>query len=582
VLSRSWWTPKHLRDSEDGYKILTAQEKTWQSKKQGIDVKPRQREELLGHLLERVFDEPALKTYRYENRNFPINATIRGAPNARGGIVVDVRSADAPDRLAEGVQKAREDSRKEKRAYWVFPLTADIDSLVAELVRSNEMIREYENLRAQNKITADESNSLDEEKRANGDAETRLRGKLVQALTTGQLLFSGVAKDGSALGSTVPEILKKFLDGVVPDLYPNLSHAAVSPGTNDAENILKAANLDAVPAVYGENGLKLFLRSGADVTFNALAASAVDVLKYLKDRVDYGEKPNGAMLDEHFSGPGFGWETDVLRVVLAGLFRAGQVRITTGGRTHEDYTVQQSWPALTKIGDFKRAAFAPQAPIEVEALVKARRAYSDLTGKDVDVDQQKISRALGDFVLEELGDVRPLIAKASARDLPVVEMLEDYEQELTAIEREDVQKRVARLAQEGAALKKRRDEVGRIGVAMSPENLERIFAAQAVLTNVWPVMQRVDASANLDSTVSELRDLLAEPEVFSKMHEVKVKSDAIHRAFASSFEAAHSKRNEANNYALDRVRGDERLQSATQAAVRVVPRSNSSSLTSRP
>jgi len=189
---------------------------------------------------------------------------------------------------------------------------------------------------------------------------------------------------------------------------------------------------------------------------------------------------------------------------------------------------------------------------------------------------------LGDFVLEELGDVRPLIAKASARDLPVVEMLEDYEQELTAIEREDVQKRVARLAQEGAALKKRRDEVGRIGVAMSPENLERIFAAQAVLTNVWPVMQRVDASANLDSTVSELRDLLAEPEVFSKMHEVKVKSDAIHRAFASSFEAAHSKRNEANNYALDRVRGDERLQSATQAAVRVVPRSNSSSLTSRP
>src|SRR5439155_24831374 len=127
---------------------------------------------------------------------------------------------------------------------------------------------------------------------------------------------------------------------------------------NDAENILKAANLDAVPAVYGDSGLKLFVRTGADVTFNDNAPSSGDVLKYLKERVDYGEKPNGAVLDEHFSGPGFGWESDVLRVVLAGLFRAGQVRITTGGRTYEDYTVQQSWPALTKIGDFKRAAYA--------------------------------------------------------------------------------------------------------------------------------------------------------------------------------------------------------------------------------
>ncbi len=550
---------QHLRDSEDGYKILTAQEKTWRSRKHGIEVKPRQREELLGQLLERVFDEPALKAYRYENRNFPINAVVRGVASTKGGIVVEVRRSDSPDRLPDDLQKSREDSRKDKHPYWLFPLTAEIDTLVADLVRSSEMIREYENLRAQNKITADESASLDDEKREAGDAETRLRGKLVQALTTGQLLFNGVAKDGSALGSTAQEVLKKFLDGVVPDLYPNLPHAAVSPGANDAENILKAANLDAVPTVFGESGLKLFVRSGAAVTFNDGAPSAVDVLKYLKDRVDYGEKPNGAALDEHFSGPGFGWETDVLRVVLAGLFRAGQVRITTGGRTHEDYTNQQSWSALTKLGDFKRAAFAPQTPIGVADLVQARKAFTDLTGKDVDVDQQKISRALKDFVREELADVPGLIAEAKARSLPLVDVLEAYQQELTAIEREDVQKQVALLAQEGAALKKRRDNVSRLRATMTPENLTRLSGSQAVVTNVWPALQRVGGSEDLESTAAELRELLNDPELFTKLNDVQSKSDAIHRAFASRLDAAHSGRNEAYADALDRLRGDERL-----------------------
>lgn len=550
---------QHLQDSEDGYKLLTAQEKSWQSEQNGIAVKPRQREDLVSQLLEQIFDEPAFKVYRYQSRPFPIIAIVRGVGVGKGGILLEVRRAESEDKLSKEVEGARVDSRTDERVYWVFPLTSEMDGMVAELVRSAEMIRKYEQLRAQNKINAEESSSLDEEKRQANDAESRLRGKLSQALSAGQLLSQGKSHDVSALAPTPSEALSKFLDDVVPNLYPSLGHAAVAPKTGDAESILKAANLDALPSVYGAGELALFTRSDGVVKFDPDAPVARDVVGYLKGRVDYGEKPSGRSLEEHFSSSPFGWEPDVLRVVLAGLFRGNAIRITTQGRTYDDYSDQQAWAALTKTLNFRAATFAPQTGIEMPTLVDARKAYISLTGKEVDVDQQKISRALSEFVLDELTDLPTLIAEARSQELPVVEVLEGYQQELSAIEREETQKRIALLAEEGAALKQRRDDVAQLRAAMSPDNLDRISRARSVRQGVWPALKRAGLSDDFEVVAGELAELLAAPDIFGRLHDVSTKSESIHKAFHDLLSDVHGKRDDAYRAALDRIQGDERL-----------------------
>lgn len=551
---------QHLHDSEEGYKLLTAHEKSWQTEKRGLEVKPRAREDLVGQLLEKIFEEPSFKAYRYESRSFPINALVRGVGAGKGGIVVEVRRADSEDKLTEEVEGARVDSRNTTdRAYWVFPLNAELDSMVAQLVRANEMIRKYEQLRSQNKIVAEESTSLDEEKRQASATESRLRAKLTQALTTGQLLFKGTSRDVSALAATASEALSKFLGDVIPGLYPHLVDAPVSPRPNDAEDILKAANLDALPAVFGPGGLSMFARSGGAVRFDPDSPAARHVLGFLKDRVDYGEKPTGRTLEDHFLSPPFGWESDVLRVVLAGLFRGGAVRITTRMKTYEDYTEQQSWPALTRTIDFRNATFAPQTAVDIPDLVKAREAYTALTGEDVDVDQQKISQALSEFISSERADLAELIAQSTAERLPVTEVLKGYLQELNAIESKEAQKRVMFLAEEGAALKTQREEVDGLRSAMSTENLERVSRARAVLERAWPALQRAGATDDLEAEAAALEERLQAPDLFGRLHDTQVRSEAIHSALQALLSDVHQQRNDEYSASIDRLNGDERL-----------------------
>ena len=94
--------------------------------------------------------------------------------------------------------------------------------MVAQLHASRKMVEKYDQLRAQNKITTDEASCLQDEKKTSGDYETRLSDKITDAMEKGSGMFRGVARDASALGKNLSEIVKKLFGYVVPDLYPKL------------------------------------------------------------------------------------------------------------------------------------------------------------------------------------------------------------------------------------------------------------------------------------------------------------------------------------------------------------------------
>ena len=139
------------------------------------------------------------------------------------------------------------------------------------------------------------------------------------------------------LGKTLGEILKKLYGHVVPDLYPKLEMGSRPLKGDEAEDFLKAADLKALPPVFyaGEKGLGLVVKDGPKFVPNPAADVAKEVLDYLMGEHGYGnqESRTGKALEKRFGGIGYGWDRDMLRLILAVLFRPGRSRSPTGAKS---------------------------------------------------------------------------------------------------------------------------------------------------------------------------------------------------------------------------------------------------------
>jgi hypothetical protein len=324
-----------IRDTEEGYKLQTAQEKNLQQERGGFQPKPKDRREILRDLLDEIFSEPSLKRYRHKDlTTFTVGVTVDEVRlGSEGQIPLSVRVAEDAEELARKASEATQESRhQERELFWVFALNPEIDKLVAGYYASGQMVSKYQQLQAQNKISNEEATSLTQERNEQRRIRSSLVGKLSEAIASGEGIFQGITRDASDLGKSVPEIFRSFFDLEVPDLYPKLEMGVrkLSSKGKEAEEVLRAESLQGLPAVFyeGEGGLGLVVQEGAKYVPNPYAEIAKEVLDYLQSEHSYGNKITGKLLEARFSGMPYGWDIDVLKLVLAVLLRAGSIEIT--------------------------------------------------------------------------------------------------------------------------------------------------------------------------------------------------------------------------------------------------------------
>ena len=217
-----------IRNTEDGWKLLTKKEKSWEDERRGhLGPKPREQNDIRKQILEQIFDEAEFKTYRFKNyRTFRVGTSVDGARlGDEGDLPLCLGVAEDADDLTKRLTEAREESRQnahENDVYWLFCLTPEIDELVGQLHASRKMVEKYDQLRSRNTITPDEAACLQDEKKSEHDYEARLQDKLTAAMEKGMGMFRGVQKDAASLGKELGEIFKKLFADVVPYLYPKL------------------------------------------------------------------------------------------------------------------------------------------------------------------------------------------------------------------------------------------------------------------------------------------------------------------------------------------------------------------------
>ena len=142
-----------VRNTEEGWKLQTAQEKNWDIERRRLAPRSRDRNEILRETLQAIFADPKLKTYRFRNlKSFRVGISVDGVQaGEEGQIQLSIATAEDDDTFPARLAEVRNDSRQEVHKndlYWVFALTPEIDGLIANLYASRQMVVRYDQLRA--------------------------------------------------------------------------------------------------------------------------------------------------------------------------------------------------------------------------------------------------------------------------------------------------------------------------------------------------------------------------------------------------------------------------------------------------
>lgn len=538
-----------VRDTGEGYKLQTAQEKSWEQEKgQYKELKPKDQNEIKREILRDIFDETNLKRYQYKGgvKTFKVGVAVDGFPiNNEREVPLSILVAEDEGERAGKVSEAVGESRNHSEVvYWVFALNPEIDRLVADYHASGRMISRYQQVQSLNKISNEEATSLTAERNEQRRLRNRLLDKFSDAIAGGQGVFRGVGRDASDLGQTPSEIFRGLFDFAVPDLYPKLEMGSPKLTGKEAEEILRATNLQGLSPVFydGDGGLGLVVQEGAKYVPNPSAEISKEVLDYLKNEHAYGNKVTGKILEVRFRGMPYGWDLDVLRLVLAVLLRAGSIEVTYQGRRFRNHHDPQSRNPFATTPAFRAASFAPREAIDLKTLISAVKQYEALTGDEVDVEEGALSTAFKKLAEEEMARLLPVISDANANRLPVVETLEDYRNTLQAVRDSASDDAVRILAGEGSSFREARDTARKVRDAVKPDNLDRIRRARAVLREMWPVLRPRAEGVPLSEGAEELNDHLESAEFYEQLSRIEELSQEISAVYRSLYLDRHTRR----------------------------------------
>ena len=382
-------TDDRLRETNDGYKLQSPEQKDWEKDRRGVDLtlgaSVRLRREMLKQALR------GLTVTR--GRTFRVEVTVEGEKVVTG---------DLPLHIAEVVDAERDNLRAESResanqmvVYWVYRLASDTWDALLDLHRSRVMIDRRD---TPNKPTADVGLLAEERERERRHEATALQ-RLTRDLTSGRVIFRGRIEDidGTRLRLTAQRLLGERLD----EIYPQLHKFTANLSRDDVMQLLRTTDLATLPEGLREEGIGL-VEVTPDGYVLVTDRGPLDALvNEVSKRASYGYEATGAYLENHFAKPPFGAQVEVVQSLCAAALRAGMVETIHQGQLIANAGDQRLDQVFGTLPKFRAAAFRPpthtNAPLEMRVDLAKRLEHHGqyLSGHSTDV--------LADAVRETIG-----------------------------------------------------------------------------------------------------------------------------------------------------------------------------------
>ena len=522
-----------VRATEDGWELLSRVGKDWEEERRGIEVFPGQRTSLVREIGGRIFEE--IPGYRHQNlKTFKVRPVLDGQP-IRGRGDVELRIQFVTDEQA--LDPARDGARRESNAksgknalHWVVLLDEGTVNRVDEVHRSRTIMRRYET----EHLSPEQSRLLTDEK----SREARLRGRLMtllgQALSAGDCFLRGVHTPLAEFGDSVRDNVRRTLQAAVPRLFPKFDLAGGRVGTRDAVKILESESMSGLPSVYYESGAGLGLvrhEAGRHVIVSDHGALA-EVAGFIRERKSYGEDASGRTLEDRFTGFGYGWDLEALKLITATLFRDTQIEVYKGKR-YTSYADPGVREVFEKTQPFRSTTFVPRSDegVGLEELTACHATLEHLYGTSPLPEEGAIASVLRRRMPKEANRVHRALHQLRALQLPGHDELQDLIEALEGVPQSSAEDTILAFYNQrepiAAGLKRLRP----LETALCEANADTLRAAQAAVQRLWPELRLLRPNGELGDVVEALRAQLEDPEFFRHLSDLAQRTAQVRSAY---------------------------------------------------
>jgi hypothetical protein len=531
-----------VRRGDDGYRIPTPAEDDWERIRNGISPKPSDAHRLHSEVLS-SFWQPQPSYTLLETKTFKAGLAIHGREVTSGDMVFQIYLAEDGKEFESLAAELRTRSQQErKHVFWTVALNDSIDRETVELFRSKEMLA-----RKERETKGEDAPALISEERVRSRRHNdELRRLLRAACLSGLIYFRGNDRSPGDRAVDVGKTAADVLGQVLPDVFERFKEAAAKTGdVKKAIDALHAAeNLHGLPSVFVN--LSLLRDEKGKPVFRTESGPLKQILDRIEERANYGDTASGRFLADEFSKEPFGWDFDVVRLLVLSLLRAGKIEVTSKGQTIDSATSIDARDVFTN-SPFKQASFRPKRGIEFEELVKASEAFRDTFGSETcELNAGSIVTELRREVAKNEDTVSAAHAILTAHRLPGAGILEAAAGQMKAVLRGSEESAIATFNASHRAMKdaiKRSTEIEQI---LSESRLGDLERARRALAIAWPELQGEEGTlVDLESRATDLADLLRRETFYRDLPAIEQHARAIELEYTRRFDDAQQARIEA-------------------------------------
>lgn len=513
-----------VRRGDDGYRIPTPAEDDWERQRGSINPKPGDVSRIHADIVAGLW-QPQPQHSFLEVKVFKAGLYLGGRQHVDGDIPVHLTLAEVGAECDERTEEARKRSQTEtKSIFWVCALDEAIDRETQELFRSKEILARKE----RGAQTKDETALVAEEKLRLRRHQDELRRLLKQAMLAGTIFFRGNDRSPDDTATDVGRTAAKALSQALPEVFDRFEEAAARAGKNDLDSLMTTENLRGLTPVF--TNPSLVRDQGGKPVFNTETGPLAEVLSKIENRTSYGETANGKYLADEFNKEPFGWDFDVVRLLVVALLRAGKLEATSKGQIIESALSLEARNTFANNNLFRQASFRPRTgPVDFGQVVDASEHFKEVFGREVaELEQSVVAGAIREEVHRHDADLQEVHTLLVQHSLPGADVLRTALDEMRSI-RSGKEEHVI-LTFNGAykQLKEAIKRAAELSQALTEPRLYDIARARKALGDLWALLREEhDLNDDLREQHDKLQNLMAKETFFRELAAIDQHTQAL-------------------------------------------------------
>ena len=407
-----------LKLSDNEYRIPTPAEDDWERQRDALQPRQSDVNRIHAETLTSIW-APVPTHALLDVRTFKAGLYFNGRVVVDGDVPTHVTLEKPGAPFAERDEESRRRSQTERGSLmWVGAIDDAVGQASDEVYRSQQILSAKE----RTATTAAESALVAEEKQRLGRHQADLKRLLKQALLGGHTWFRGNDRSPDGSASDVSKAAAQALGRALPEVYDRFKEAAEKVSKKDLDTLLTTENLRGLPPVFVR--LKLVREHEGQVVFETDHGPLSEVFNKIKNRTSYGETATGRYLADEFDKEPFGWDFDVVRLLVISLLRSGKIEATSQAQPIDSATSLEARTAFPDNNRFRSASFRPKEGLDPIVLVEACHNFQQAFGRPIpEIEENVVVRAIRAEVVLAEPEVRRMDALLDRDALPGREVL---------------------------------------------------------------------------------------------------------------------------------------------------------------